>query len=72
MDGEGHNDGLLLYGTNAVGKTSFIKSIGIAVIMAQAGLYVPCMRFDYSPYSSIFTRILGNDKYIQRSLNLCS
>ena len=54
-------DGLLLYGTNAVGKTSFIKSIGIAVIMAQAGLYVPCTRFDYSPYSSIFTRILGND-----------
>ena len=35
-------NGLLLYGTNAVGKTSLIKAIGIAVIMAQAGLYVPC------------------------------
>lgn len=54
-------DGLLLYGTNAVGKTSFIKSVGIAVIMAQAGLYVPCKEFIYSPYSYIFTRILGND-----------
>jgi len=54
-------DGLLLYGTNAVGKTSFIKSIGIAVIMAQSGLYVPCKEFIYSPYSYIFTRILGND-----------
>ena len=53
--------GLLLYGTNAVGKTSFIKSVGIAVIMAQAGLYVPCSSFTYYPYSSLFTRILGND-----------
>jgi DNA mismatch repair protein MutS len=54
-------NGILLYGTNAVGKTSFIKSLGIAVIMAQAGLYVPCKTFHYFPYSSIFTRILGND-----------
>ena len=54
-------DGFLLYGTNAVGKTSFIKSVGIAVIMAQAGLYVPCKSFCFSPYSYVFTRILGND-----------
>lgn len=54
-------NGVLLYGTNAVGKTSFIKSIGIAIIMAQAGLYVPCETFTYSPYNYIFTRILGND-----------
>ena len=54
-------NGILLYGTNAVGKTSFIKSIGIAIIMAQAGLYVPCESFVYSPYNYIFTRILGND-----------
>ncbi len=56
-----HHSGILLYGTNAVGKTSFIKSIGIAVIMAQAGLYVPCSSFTYFPYQSIFTRILGDD-----------
>ena len=54
-------DGLLLYGTNAVGKTSFIRAIGIAIIMAQAGLYVPCSSFIYRPYEYIFTRILGND-----------
>ena len=53
--------GILLYGTNAVGKTSFIKSVGISLIMAQAGLYVPCKTFTYSPYNYIFTRILGND-----------
>ena len=54
-------DGLLLYGTNAVGKTSFIRAVGIAIIMAQAGLYVPCSSFTYRPYEYIFTRILGND-----------
>ena len=53
--------GILLYGTNAVGKTSFINSVGIALIMAQAGLYVPCQTFTYTPYNYIFTRILGND-----------
>ena len=53
--------GVLLYGTNAVGKTCFIKAIGISVIMAQAGLYVPASEFIYSPYTTIFTRILGND-----------
>ena len=54
-------DGILLYGTNAVGKTSFIRALGISVIMAQAGLYVPASSYKYSPYKYIFTRILGND-----------
>ena len=54
-------NGILLYGTNAVGKTSLIRALGIAIIMAQAGLYVPCSSFEYIPYKSIFTRILGND-----------
>jgi DNA mismatch repair protein MutS len=55
------NLGLLLFGTNAVGKTSFIKSIGISVIMAQSGFYVPCQEMEYMPYKYIFTRIIGND-----------
>jgi len=59
--GNNTTDGILLYGTNAVGKTSFIKSIGISIIMAQAGLYVPASKFDFYPYSHIFTRIIGND-----------
>ena len=54
-------NGLLLYGTNAVGKTSFIRALGISVIMAQAGMYVPAESFVYNPYSSIYSRILGND-----------
>jgi DNA mismatch repair protein MutS len=54
-------NGILLYGTNAVGKTSLIRALGISVIMAQAGLYVPASNYKYRPYNYIFTRILGND-----------
>ena len=60
-DNNGKLDGILLYGTNAVGKTSFIRALGISVIMAQSGLYVPASSFKYMPYKYIFTRILGND-----------
>lgn len=59
--GNGIVDGILLYGTNAVGKTSLIKALGVSLIMAQAGLYVPATSFDFKPYKYIFTRILGND-----------
>ena len=59
--GDGKTDGILLYGTNAVGKTSLIKALGISIIMAQAGLYVPCSEFNFKPYKYIFTRIIGND-----------
>jgi DNA mismatch repair protein MutS len=58
---DNNNLGYLLFGTNAVGKSSFIKSIGINVIMAQAGFFVPCKSFEFFPYTHIFTRILGND-----------
>ena len=53
--------GILLFGTNAVGKTSLIKAIGISIIMAQAGFYVPCSHLEFYPYEYIFTRIIGND-----------
>lgn len=58
IDGE---DGILLFGTNAIGKTSLIRSIGVCVILAQAGLYVPCESFLYKPYTALFSRIIGND-----------
>lgn len=54
-------DGILLFGTNAVGKTSLIRALGIVLIMAQCGMYVPCSRFTYKPYRSMYSRILNND-----------
>ena len=58
---QSHINGMLLYGVNAVGKSSTMKSVGIAIIMAQAGMYVPACSFYYYPYKYIFTRISGND-----------
>ena len=60
-DVELSEDGILLYGTNACGKSTLMKSIGLSIIMAQAGFYVPCKSFTYYPYTQIFTRILNND-----------
>lgn len=61
MGAEKNPSGILLYGTNAVGKTSLIRAIGICIVMAQTGMFVPCSEFVYSPYNAIYTRILGND-----------
>lgn len=57
--------GLLLYGVNASGKSSLMKAIGLAVIMAQSGMYAPCAELSLAPYHSIFTRISGNDNIYQ-------
>lgn len=59
--GNGETDGILLFGTNAVGKTSIIRSIGLCVIIAQSGMYVPCKKMVYQPYTAIYSRIIGND-----------
>lgn len=59
--GDGCVDGILLFGTNAVGKTTLIRALGVAVIMAQSGMFVPCSNFTFYPYRQIFTRIIGND-----------
>lgn len=53
--------GILLYGINSSGKSSLMKSIGIAVILAQAGFYVPCKSMRFSIFDSVFTRISGAD-----------
>ena len=52
---------MLLFGTNACGKSTLMKAVGLNVIMAQAGFFVPCSSFEYKPYTKIFTRILNND-----------
>ena len=54
-------DGLLLFGTNASGKSCLMKSIGLIVIMAQAGLFVPCSELIMKPYTNIFSRIGNQD-----------
>ncbi len=53
--------GVLLYGINSSGKSSLMKSLGIAVIMAQAGFYVAAEEFRMTIIDKIFTRIVSKD-----------
>ena len=54
-------DGILLFGVNAAGKSTLQKAIGICVIMAQIGYFVPATKFVFYPYKSIITRIKSSD-----------
>ena len=54
-------DGMLLFGVNASGKSTTMKAVGCALVMAQAGFWVPASEFVYAPYSYLFTRIRNND-----------
>lgn len=53
--------GILLYGLNSAGKSTLMKSIGLNIILAQIGYFVASNFFKFSPYTSLFTRISGND-----------
>lgn len=59
------NVGMLLYGINSSGKSSLLKSIGISLIMAQAGFYVPAKSFEYSPFEYLISRIQGGDNILK-------
>ena len=59
---DGHDiNGVLLYGINSSGKSSLMKSIGIAVLMAQSGFFVSASVMKFSIYDSLFTRIVSKD-----------
>lgn len=53
--------GILLYGINSSGKSSLMKSLGMAVIMAQSGFFVPCASLRFSLFDKLFTRIMSHD-----------
>lgn len=59
--GVSQEQGWLVYGMNASGKSSLMKATGIAVLLAQCGSYVPATRMRLSPFRSLFTRILSTD-----------
>lgn len=58
-------NGVLLYGINSSGKSSLMKSIGIAVVLAQGGFFVPAKVMKFSPFEALFTRILSRDNVVK-------
>ena len=55
------NTGIMLYSLNSAGKSSLMKTVGLCLIMAQCGLFVPSIHFEYSIFNSLFTRITSQD-----------
>lgn len=53
--------GMLLYGINSSGKSSLMKSIGISIILAQSGFFVPSHSFRYTIFTELCTRITAKD-----------
>jgi DNA mismatch repair protein MutS len=53
--------GWVVYGVNSGGKTSLLKSVGVAVILAQAGMYVPASEMEWTPFHDIVTQVDFHD-----------
>ena len=60
------SDGILLFGLNTCGKSVLLKSIGIAIILAQIGSFVPCATMTYYPYNTIIPRISYDDNLYKK------
>jgi len=60
--------GVLLYGINSSGKSSLMKSIGIAVSLAQSGFFVPAKGMKFSLFDGVYTRIQSRDN-VAKSLS---
>jgi len=65
---DNHMHGILLYGINSSGKSSLMKTIGLCVVLAQSGFFVPAKSMRFTLFDSLFTRISGADN-IARGLS---
>lgn len=61
LGGDNTPRGMLLYGVNASGKSSLMKALGISILLAQAGSFVPADSFVLRPYDAAFSRIWSHD-----------
>ena len=55
------NNGWLVYGMNASGKSTLMKATGLCVLLAQAGCFVPAKEMTLKPFKAVYTRILNQD-----------
>uniref|UniRef100_A0A6C0AHB3 DNA mismatch repair proteins mutS family domain-containing protein n=1 Tax=viral metagenome TaxID=1070528 RepID=A0A6C0AHB3_9ZZZZ len=61
----GFKESYLLYGVNSVGKSSLLKSVGLSVIMAQSGMFVPASDYKLCPYDKLIVRIGNTDNLFE-------
>lgn len=58
---DGDTSGILLYGVNGAGKSCYSKAIGLAIVLAQSGHYVPASSMELCPFTRLYTRISDAD-----------
>ena len=54
----------LITGPNMVGKSTYLRQMGLIIIMAQMGSFVPATKANLKLYDKIFTRIGAHDELV--------
>lgn len=62
---------VIITGSNTGGKTVTIKTIGLFILMARAGMFLPCTNAKVYPFEKVFADI-GDDQSILQNLSTFS
>jgi DNA mismatch repair protein MutS len=61
VDLDEKTEGILLYGINGSGKSCYSKAIGLAIVLAQSGHFVPADYMEIAPFKRLYTRTTCDD-----------
>lgn len=56
--------GRIIFGLNSAGKSTYLRAVGLSVIMAQAGMYVPAETYEFYPVSRVISKIANRDNIL--------